>query len=276
MDCQLGRITVHCEAFGEGRPLFLLPGWPDSWEVVANYLEPLFMERTGWKRLYVDLPGRGATAGEDWIESNDDVLDVVLEVIDRLAPNGRFVLGGQSAGAYLARGVLARRVDRVDGLLQVVPVIRVDEPAEALPPHVVLASDAALVGRVEAEFGRDVANGFAARVVLQTAPVYERLRALLPAMENHDAEFLARLAPREELSFDVDMLATPFLGPALFILGRQDAVVGYASALSLTNTYPRATMAVVDGAGHAMPWEQPQVFGLLVSDWLDRVDRQTM
>ena len=272
MRLDLGRVDVHYEAFGEGRPLFVLPGWPDSWQVPADYLEPLFVDRRGWRRLYLDLPGRGETRAEPWIQSNDDVLDVVVDVIHPLAPTGGLVLAGQSAGAYLARGVLRRLFDRVDGLLQVVPVISVDE--ERLPPQTIVVADPDLVVRLADEFGDDIAETFASRIVMQTPAVYERFRALLPAFQNNDRTFLARIAAREQLSFDVDDLSSPFARPALFLLGRQDAVVGFESALGLTSTYPRATMAVIDGAGHALPWEQPEQFRALALAWLDRVESE--
>ena len=61
MECRLDGITVHYESIGSGRPLIFLPGWPDSGRVPADYLEPVFGERPGWRRIYLDLPGRGAT-----------------------------------------------------------------------------------------------------------------------------------------------------------------------------------------------------------------------
>jgi pimeloyl-ACP methyl ester carboxylesterase len=276
VDCHLERITVHYQAFGEGRPLFVLPGWPDPWQIPADYLEPHFVDRPGWRRFYLDLPGRGATRGEPWIQSNDDVLSVILDVIDHLAPTGPFVLAGQSAGAYLARAVLRRRFERVDGLLQVVPVVHVDELPEALPSPVTIERDPTLVARIAAEFGRDMAEGFATRIVMQTPQMYERFRALVPDLLRHDAAFLTMLAAREELSFDVDADAAPFLRPSLFVLGRQDAVVGYESALGLMDAYPSATMVVLDRAGHALPWEQPHLFAALAAEWLDRIEREAI
>lgn len=271
MHCALDRIDVHYEAFGEGLPLVVLPGWPDTWKVPASYLEPLFRDRAGWRRVYLDLPGRGKTKGEPWIASNDDILTIVLEVIDRLAPEGPIVLAGHSAGAYLARGVLHELFGRVDGLLQVVPVIRIEE--KSLPAQQTVVANPGLVARVHRELGRDLAETFASRIVTQTPAVYRAFRDLLPAMQDHDTAFLARIAANESLSFGVDDLAAPFEKPALFVLGRQDAVVGFESALALTGMYPRATMTVVDGAGHALPWEQPRVFGALVRAWLHRVEQ---
>jgi pimeloyl-ACP methyl ester carboxylesterase len=270
--CRTGRIDVHYEAFGEGRPLFVLPGWADSWQVPADYLEPLFIDRPGWRRVYLDLPGRGGTRGEPWIQSNDDVLAVVVDVIDRLAPTGGLVLAGESAGAYLARGVLRRLFDRVDGLLQVVPLVPVVEAV--LPPQATIVANPVLVARLAAEFGRDIAELFASVIVMQTSAVYESFRVLLPGMQSHDASFLARIATRIPLSIDVDDERSPFTKPALFLLGRQDNVAGFQSALDLMSVYPHATMVVMDGAGHFLPWEQPESFAALVRAWLGRVETE--
>ena len=154
MECRLPDITVHYEGIGEG-PLNVLPGWPDDGKVPADYLEPAFEDRAGWRRIYLDLPGRGLTKGEPWITSNDDVLRIVLDVIDRIVPDERFVVAGHSAGAYLARAVVARRGDMLDGLLQVVPVIDPNETAEMHPDRVTIMSDATLVARMEADYGSE-------------------------------------------------------------------------------------------------------------------------
>ena len=53
--------------------------------------------------------------------------------------------------------------------------------------------------------------------------------------------------------------------------GRQDSTVGYSRAWELLEQYPRATFAVLDGAGHALPHEQPELLRALVTEWLNRV-----
>jgi pimeloyl-ACP methyl ester carboxylesterase len=55
------------------------------------------------------------------------------------------------------------------------------------------------------------------------------------------------------------------------VTGRQDTAVGYAAAWDLLEQYPRATFAVLDRAGHALPHEQPGLLRALVTEWLDRV-----
>ena len=270
MDCRLPDITVHYEAFGDGRPLVVLPGWPDDWQVPADYLEPVFRGRPGWRRFYLDLPGRGRTRGEPWITSNDQVLEIVLGVIDRLIPGERFVIAGHSAGAYLARAILSRRMTMVDGLLQVVPVISLDGANDPLPAQVTLVPDEALVERMVAELGPELAASFARALVVQSPGIYERFKTLLPGILDTDHEFLTKLD--EAVSFAVDPPPEPFSAPALFVLGRQDSVVGYRAALDLIEQYPRATVAVLDRAGHVLPWEQPDLFAALVREWLGRVE----
>ena len=270
MECRLPDITVHYQVFGERRPLIVLPGWPDDVSVPADYLEPVFAGRPGWRRIYLDLPGRGLTRGEPWITSNDQVLRVILDLIDRIVPGERIVLAGHSAGGYLARAVLARRSTMVDGLLQVIPVIDPDESVDIDPDTVTIKADAALVDRIEVELGHERAASFVRAVAVQDLAIYERFKALLPGIDRRDQDFLDRLV--DTVSFPVDPPPQPFARPALFVLGRQDAVVGYRTALDLMEHYPRATVAVLDRAGHALPWEQPAVFTALVRDWLDRVE----
>ena len=268
MECRLSQITVHYESFGRGRPLVVLPGWPDDWTVPADYLEPVMRSRPGWRRIYLDLPGRGRTDGASWITTNDQVLEILLQVLDRVIPGERFVVAGHSAGGYLARAVLHRRISTVDGLLQVVPEFPDDE--EELPDPGPLVADPELVERIRLELGPDLATAFASRLVVQTPEIYERFKTLVPGFSGHDSEFLAELS--RSLSFDVDRLPTPFLRPALFVLGRQDRIVGYRGAFGLADQYPRATVAVLDRSGHALPWEQEDLFQALLVDWLMRVE----
>lgn len=72
-------IPVHyLDEGGEGRPVLMLHGVPADHRLMHHHLESIFEGRSGWRRLYVDLPGMGQTPGADWIRSQDDMLEVVL------------------------------------------------------------------------------------------------------------------------------------------------------------------------------------------------------
>ncbi|MEH0109787.1 alpha/beta hydrolase [Tersicoccus sp. MR15.9] len=62
----------------------------------------------------------------------------------------------------------------------------------------------------------------------------------------------------------------PYAGPVLLVAGRRDATVGWAATVELTEVYPHATLAVLDGAGHALPHEQRELLAALLGDWVRR------
>lgn len=85
-----------------------------------------------------------------------------------------------------------------------------------------------------------------------------------------DEIFLEKVKQNYALSFDIDQ--SRFEEPSIFLLGRQDAVVGYEDALNIIDNYPRATVAILDGAGHNLQIEQATHFNVLISEWLDQVE----
>lgn len=151
MECELKDITVYYELFGEGRPIIMLHGWSLDHRSMQSDMEPLFRHRRGWKRIYLDLPGHGRTPGKDWITNQDNILDVVLDFIDRVLPGQRFVVAGASAGAYLARGIAYHRPAVLDGLLLVVPLIVADDAKRQVPSHITLVEEPALMAGLESD-----------------------------------------------------------------------------------------------------------------------------
>jgi pimeloyl-ACP methyl ester carboxylesterase len=264
MKCQLENVTIHYEAFGEGRPLVALHGWPLDRRSMVSDLEPLFARREGWRRIYPDLPGMGETPSAGWITNQDQVLDVVLGFIDHVIPDQRFVLAGYSVGGYVARGVVYRRAASMDGLLLMAPAMMDDD----LPERVVLVEDPVLIAELEP----DEAQSFQDGAVVQSQACFEAARAtLFPAFEVADHAFLSRLH-ESRFSFDVDALPEPFAGSALIVTGRQDFVRGYRGAWGILEDLTRGTFAVLDRAGHRLTIEQRGLFDALANEWLDRVE----
>ena len=269
MECVVKDVPVYYQTCGEGRPLVVLPGWTVDHRWPMAELEPIFAQRCAWRRIYLDLPGRGKTPARDWITHQDHVLDILLGFIDRVLPRERFTLAGLSHGGYLARAIVHERLPWVDGLLLIVPVTEPHVQRRERPAHVTLVREQAL----QAELTPREAEQLKASAVMESRRFLERLRnVVLPAVDMADHAFLNRLRPNYVLSFDVDDLPHPFPGPTLILAGRQDADVGYQDAWRLLDRYPRATFAVLDRAGHYLPVEQLRLFHTLVEEWLDRVE----
>jgi pimeloyl-ACP methyl ester carboxylesterase len=189
---------------------------------------------------------------------------VVEEFIDAVVGSERFVVSGSSYGAHIARGLVHRRAASMDGLVVTVPAIIGDASERTLPPRTILARDEAVMSEARSE-GMAWLSEIA---VVQGRSVLANARALKGAKA--DEQFLERFEHR--FSFDVDNLPAPFPAPALFMMGRQDHVVGYRDAWAIIEDYPRATFAVFDRAGHLLGGEQPQLWPALVDEWLDRVE----
>jgi pimeloyl-ACP methyl ester carboxylesterase len=270
MRCMVRDCDVYYEASGKGTPVISLHGSTLDIHSMIGCMEPIFENRNGWKRIYLDLPGHGKTSGRDWIKGSDDVLQVVLDFIDNIISDTPFVLTGLSYGGYIARGIVHHRPEQVEGLLLIVPRV-VSNPADrALPPKRVLAKEESFLKKLDAQ----LREGFEEVAVVQTQSHWSRYaKEIIPGVSVADNQFLQRLQPSiDAFSFDVDELARKYERPTLILTGRQDHWVGYQDAWRILENYPRATFAVLDRAGHAVQLEQGDLFNALVNEWLDRVE----
>jgi len=262
-------IPIFYEERGTGRPLLVLHGWPGDHRMMMPSLEPLFEQRSDWRRLYPDLPGAGKTPGADWIASQDQMLEVTLGFLDAIAPGERFAVAGGSYGGYLARGILHERRAQIDGVFMFVPLIELDSAKRDLPTRQVLVREPDIVAALEP----DESFWLEQVSVVQTREMLAAFRTTIkPSLASVDQALEERLEAHPAFSFDVDKLPEPFPAPTLILTGRQDSLCGYREAWRLLDTYPRGTFAVLDRAGHGVAEEQPAVFRALVGEWLDRVE----
>src|SRR3954466_9525114 len=148
MEYMVRDIAVYYEERGEGRPLLMLHGSHTDHREMLHKMEPLFEYRTGWRRIYPDLPGRGRTPGADWISSQDDILEATLEFLEGIAPGERFIVAGYSFGGYLAQGMVYKRGELMDGVMLGAPAVGVDPAERNYPPHEVLVHDPEFVAAV--------------------------------------------------------------------------------------------------------------------------------
>ncbi|HEX2993252.1 MAG TPA: alpha/beta fold hydrolase, partial [Anaerolineales bacterium] len=203
----------------------------------------------------------------------DQMLELVLEFIDEIIPNQHFLVAGESYGGYLARGVLRERRALVDGLLLICPVASQETQRDHLPAFRVLEKDEAFVNSLSEE-NRKYFEGIN---VVQTRRVWERFNEdVLPGLKVADYAFLENcLGQHVPYTVDVDRVEKPYPQPVLFVMGRQDSMVGYHDHWQLIENFPRASFVILDKAGHNLQIEQDILFGALVKEWLDRVQAET-
>jgi pimeloyl-ACP methyl ester carboxylesterase len=254
VECQVGDVEFHYVEHGKGTPVIVLHGAGVDHREAEACFDPALDAHGDHRRIYPDLPGMGHTPAPATLRSADDVLDLLLRFADEVVGDRPALLVGHSAGGYYAQGFAARRPDLVAGLALVCPLLA---GVRDVPEHrpVIAAGD----------LGNEDFRGY---FVLQTPAMLERYeRFVAPAVALADRAAMERVGEHWDLTLPD---GAAYDGPTLIVAGRRDSTVGYGASADLLDHYPRATFAVLDHAGHALPHEQPEILAALLQEWLDR------
>lgn len=258
---------MHGVERGTGTPLVMLHGFGVDHRMLLP-LDPVVAATGAWRRIYLDLPGCGASP-IGTVTSAEDVAAAVRDEVLRRVGAERFAILGSSFGGMIARRVAHDLREQVLGLATLAPVIVPDHYRRDVPPQTVLVADPLLL----TELGEAAGAAYREVAVTQTRHNAAAFLAhVYPGLQAGDPVGLDRIAAR--YAFDrepEDASPAPFTQPALFITGRQDHVVGYRDALARLEHYPRASFAVLDAAGHNVHLDQPAAAATLLTQWLQEV-----
>lgn len=265
--CKVQQAEIFYEDIGEGTPIIMIHGFSPDHRLMSGCMEPVFEDRTGWRRIYLDLPGMGHSRQYDEITSADEMLNAVVEFIETIIPNQQYVVVGESYGGYIARGIIYKQAQQISGAAFICPVIKPFAKDRTVGQHQVVKMDEMFLQTLTQTELEDFRNN---NVVLDESTWFRYNQEILRGIQIADKPFLEKVQKNYGFSFEVDQ--SVFTKPSLFLLGKQDNVVGYEDALELQNKYPRGTFAALDKAGHNLQIEQPQVFNALVGEWLERLE----
>ena len=271
MQASINGIEVDYEVRGRGSPILLIHGWSADRHYMIADLESIFQEHPEWQRIYLDLPGHGRTPAPPWLSTQAQMVEIVQRFIAAVVPEGALAVAGSSYGGYLALALVRTIPHRLSGVGLLIPDVPDIRGGRDTPPVTTIHQDESVFDDLEP--GEE---WIPASLVTHERRMLDAIRAEdLPAYRLADYEFLGRLERNYLLTGLAGAPGLPFPGPSVILTGRQDATVGYRSAFSLLDELPRATYAVADLAGHHLGRvERPEVFRCLVSDWLDRLERQ--
>ncbi|WP_164743410.1 alpha/beta fold hydrolase [Microbacterium sulfonylureivorans] len=250
--------ALHVGREGEGMPLLALHGGYSSRGEIEAILELVLPDAPAFERWTPDLPGMGESIGTS-VESAEQVVDLLCELVDAEFGGRPFVLLGHSLGGFLARAVAARRASQVSAVALLCPL-----PAEPIAePGGVVAVEA---GAIDALDPRRRAE-FEGYFVWHTAETVRRFRSgVAPSLDVYDGDIVGRIM--ESADFGIPDAADGV--PTLVVLGRRDSLIGYRAQVAEAESWPRATVVVVDDAGHALPHEKPELVKALLADLLAR------
>ncbi len=269
IDLPMGRI--HAVTRGQGDPVLIMHGGGLDHRHMLDALEPAFDDTSGWRRVYVDLPGHGKSQVDDSVITQDDVLKMISTFIDAAFAGERFAVVGESRGSYHAMGLVHTRPQDILGMMLIVADSMPRGSVAWRPKHQTLVemSEHSILN------ASPEARARFSRLVVQRPDILERIeRTKVPASTAVDQRLAASIRDNFNFSFDLSEPPAPFERPCLIINGRQDAMAGYQDMMDAIERYPRASLAVLDCAGHSLAWEQPELFEALTVNWLQRMKPQ--
>ena len=264
--------AIDYELRGDGPTVLLLHGLTVDRGVMIEAFEPLLAE-AGVRRLYLDLPGHGASRGDPAHASADGLVAAlaalarsVLRPSDRAGEVEAPLVIGYSYGGYLAQGLL-RALGGARGLLLVCPVVEPDFARRRQPPRRVAAR------ATELAFSDDAREraAFEEVAVQQTLAVLERFRRVVhPANIAVDPSVVSAVRAHYVLSRPLGDALTSLDAPATIVCGRDDHWAGWQDACDLVAVLRHPHFVVLPDCGHLLPFEAPAAFAQAVRDWLAR------
>lgn len=161
--------------------------------------------------------------------------------------------------------------ERVSGLLLVCPVVVAEPEKRILPDKQVIVQDEEFLNTLTSTEREE----FCELAVIANQYTYTRFKEeIKPGLDVANYEFIERL--QKNYSLTMDFQREKYEKPVLLLTGRQDISVGYQNIIEIIEEYPRATLAVLDMAGHNLQIEQPELFESLVGEWIRRTNQHVL
>lgn len=223
--------------------LILGPSLGTTWHMWDRQVPELAQH---WRVFRFDLPGHGGSPAHP-AGSVEALAERLLATLDDLGIQ-RFGYAGCSLGGAIGAELALRHPERVASLALIAASPRFGTADEFRQRGVIVRSNGLdPIARTAPE--RWFTHGFASAQPAITDWAVQMVRTTDPGCYIASCEALAAFDVREELG-DIGV-------PTLVLVGSEDQVTGPAEARTLVAGIPDARLAVVPGASHLAPVEQP-------------------
>jgi pimeloyl-ACP methyl ester carboxylesterase len=249
-------LPLHYRDVGQGLPVLLLHAFPLNGSAFDAQVAAL----SGRYRFIIpDQRGFGQSRQGEGPSEMSLLARDALALLDALKI-GTAVVGGVSMGGYVAMALLREDAGRVRGLvLADTQASADDETGRARrEASAVEALDQGIEPLVQTLLPRLVAAGPDSPVGRQVATL---MREASPAA-------VAAAQRGMALRHDSKEVLARYAGPALVVVGEQDAVTPLDKATQLAGLIPGAQLEIIPGAGHLANQEQPERFNAVLGRFL--------
>ncbi|MFI6460637.1 4-carboxymuconolactone decarboxylase [Streptomyces sp. NPDC050528] len=228
----------------EDAPVLILgPSLGTTWHMWDRQVPELMKQ---WRVFRFDLPGHGGSPAHP-TGSVSDLADRLLATLDALGVH-RFGYAGCALGGAVGLELALRHPERVASLGLIATSPRFGTADEFRQRGVIVRTNGLdPIARMSPD--RWFTSGFAASQPAITEWAVQMVRTTDPGCYIAACEALA--------SFDVRSELARIGVPTLVLVGSDDQVTGPAEARTLVAGIPDARLAVVPGASHLVPVEQP-------------------
>ena len=251
--------TLHYEIAGQGQPLVLLHGFPLDSRIWLKQREALSAKH---QVITPDLRGFGQSASATKFTLGELAEDVHALLVELKALP--CVLGGLSMGGYVALEYVRKFPGDLKGL------IVIDTKAEGDTPEGKQGRDK-MIQLVREKGSPAVAEAMMPKMLAPEAQknrpaVARELRTIMEECAALTIEHaLAAMRDRADHSGNLPSIAVP----TLVVVGESDAITPPAKAQEMNQAIQRSQMAVIRGAGHMTPMEQPEQTTRAIADFLE-------
>jgi pimeloyl-ACP methyl ester carboxylesterase len=260
-------MLLPADEAGQGRAVVLLHARPTD-RTMWNAHLPL-LAAGGIRAIALDLPGHG----EARVDNQREVAPWtdVLDTLDHLGVD-HFALAGNSLGALVALEVAVAARDRVEGLVLVGYRPHDQSPSARLQTAWDNEKAALATGDINAAVHAGVQAWTSAGASDEVkAHAARMLRDQLGSQLAH-GEVPRAASP---LSTDPAVLSRLSI-PAVVGVGEHDMPDFFQGGEALAHELYAGPLAVIPGAGHLAPLEQPAWFCELLLDFVDRLPMNTV
>jgi 3-oxoadipate enol-lactonase len=242
-------VNLAVEVLGAGPAILFIHGYPLDRSIWREQIRAL----DGFRRIAPDLRGMGQSDAPDLGYSMSIYAADLAALLDALGVD-EVILCGLSMGGYVAFEFLRQWRSRVRGL------VLMDTRADADAPEVRRGRDAAAAtakDRGASAIADAMLPKMLAPATLGRRPdVAEGLRALMSSTPV--AGIVGALAAMRDRQGSEPLLAALAGIPTLVLVGEADAVTPPEQARTMAKSIPGAQLAIIPGAGHLPPVEQPE------------------
>ena len=244
---------------GEGRAVLFVHGFPFDRTMWRHQLAGL----SRWKRIAPDLRGMGESTPGTGEYSMGRYADDLAAVLDAVGV-GQAVVCGLSLGGYVVFELLRRHPERVRAVVLCDTRPQADT-AEARRNRDELAALAVASGP-DAVAERLLPGLLAPATLADQPEVMTQCREM--ARRCSVVGIVGALRAMRERSDSTSLLGAIRV-PTLVVVGAEDRPTPPAVAEAMAQAIPGARCAVIPGAGHVAPLEQPLATSRLLADFLD-------